>query len=139
MITKNNEKALYKGVYELTEDNLGALDTLKNNAKEINFFTFLNVSDMNIYGNVLEEIFKKDNDCPYILYKRNYDEYPRFNFMKALGTPGLELIDHLSLEKTDKVVGYMLKNLGKNFLSGKNLTQISLPIYLNDDRTMLEM
>jgi len=136
---KGETNQVYKGTYELTEDNLSALDTIKNNSKEINFFTVLNISETNIYGTILEDILKIERENKFILYKRNYDEYPIFNFMKALGTPGLELIDHVSIEKTDKVVGYMLKNLGKNILSGKNLTQISLPIYLNDERTMLEM
>ena len=88
---------------------------------------------------MLEELVKKVKNEKHVKYRRNYTEYSKFNFIKAIGADGLELIDNYSNEKTDKVIGFMLKTLGKNFLSGKNLTQISLPIYINDDRTFLEM
>lgn len=126
-------------MYELTEDNLAALDTLKNNNKDITTFKILNASNMNIYGDVMVDLLKQVKNSKTIEYKKNYDDYSKFNFIKGLGESGLELIDNYALERADKVVGYMIKNLGKNFLSGKNLTQIALPIYINDERTMLEM
>lgn len=131
--------AFYKVTYALTEDNLQALDTIKNNNKDIKEFKILNVSDINMYGNILIDLFKETKQDKYIRYNKNYDEYSRFNFIKELGSSGLEIIDQYSIEKMNKLIGYMIKNLGKNFLSGKNLTQISLPIYVNDERTMLEM
>ncbi len=115
------------------------MDTLKNNNKEVTTFKILNASNMNIYGDVMVDLFNQVKNSKTIEYKKNYDEYSKFNFIKGLGESGLELIDSYALERADKVVGYMIKNLGKNFLSGKNLTQISLPIYINDERTMLEM
>lgn len=138
-LKEKKDICLYSAYYELTEENLSALDTLKNNNKEISLFKIRNLNNLNIFGSLLEELVKKVKNEKHVKYRRNYTEYSKFNFIKAIGADGLELIDNYSNEKTDKVIGFMLKTLGKNFLSGKNLTQISLPIYINDDRTFLEM
>ena len=91
-----------------------------------------------IFGDYLKELHKKTLENKYVLYKRNYDEYTKFNFMKALGKPGLELIDHNLISRLDKVVGYMVKGVGKTVFSGQNLSQVSIPIFINDERSMLE-
>jgi hypothetical protein len=136
---EGSDPTIYKVIYELTEDNLSALDTIKNNLKDNTTFTIKNLTGMNIFGTLLEELLQKVKEDKIIKYRRNYLDYSKYNFMKALNTPGLELIDHISIERTDKVIGFLLKSVGKNFLSGKNLSTIALPIYINDDRGMLDM
>ena len=92
-----------------------------------------------MFEDLVLDLISNNRKKEIIEYSQNFNDYSRYNFLKELGASGLEIIDQVSLEKTSRVVSYMLKNLGKNFLSGKNLTQISLPIYLNDERTMLEL
>ena len=92
-----------------------------------------------MFEDLVLDLIANNRKREIIEYSQNFNEYSRYNFLKELGASGLEIIDQVSLEKTSRVVSYMLKNLGKNFLAGKNLTQISLPIYLNDERTMLEL
>jgi len=136
---EGNDPSTYIVIYELTEENLTALDTIKNNVKDTSTFTIKNLTGTNIFGTLLEELLQKVKEEKIIKYRKNYLEYSKYNFMKALNSSGLELIDHISIERTDKVIGFMLRSLGKNFLAGKNLSTIALPIYLNDDRTMLDM
>jgi hypothetical protein len=58
--------------------------------------------------------------------------------MKTYGNEGLEFIDEEVLEKQRSVVSYLLKKIGNNLLSGKSLTGVSLPIYIFDNRSLLE-
>ena len=141
LIEEGDEKhpSYYLVTYELTEENLLALDTIKNNLKDNTTFTIKNLTGMNIFGTLLGELLQKVKENKIIKYRRNYLDYSKFNFMKAMDTPGLELIDHISIQRTDKVISFMLGSLGKTFLAGKNMSTIALPIFINDDRTMLDM
>lgn len=132
---------LYDCSYLLNEDNLNSLDSIKNNLKSENssLFRMRNVSGFNIFGTLLEDLIREEKERIKIVYKANYDQYSRFNYMKAPGGEGLELIDKESLDRSGKVINFMVKSLGKNFLMGKELMNIALPININDERTMLEV
>lgn len=136
---KKDKTAVYQAAYELTEDNLTNIDYLKNIDKENKLFSFKNIGSKDIYGEIYRKLYEETVNTKEIKYSTNYDEYVKYNFIKELGGEGLELIDNQALEKTGKVIGYMAKNFGKNFFAGKNITQISLPIYINDERSALEM
>lgn len=136
---KKDKIAVYQAAYELTEDNLTNIDYLKNIDKENKLFSFKNIGSKDIYGEIYRKLYEETVNTKEIKYSTNYDEYVKYNFIKELGGEGLELIDNQALEKTGKVIGYMAKNFGKNFFAGKNITQISLPIYINDERSALEM
>lgn len=101
-------------------------------------FVFKNIGNKDIYGDVLKKLLEEAKNTNEIKFKCNFEEYVKYNFIKELGADGLELIDNQALEKTGKVIGYMIKNLGKNFFTGKNITQVSLPVYINDERSQLE-
>lgn len=132
---------VYECSYQLTEDNLSALDSLKNNnsKSEVKGFSLRNISGMNIFGSVLEGLKQEENAKTEIKYRVNYDEYCKFNYMKEPGGQGLELIDKESIDRSSKVVNFMIKSLGKTFLSGREITSIALPVSINDERTMLEL
>lgn len=136
---KKDKYAIYQAIYELNEDNLSAIDYLKNIDKENKMFSFKNIGSKDIYGEIYKKLYEETIKTKEITYKVNYDEYVKYNYIKELGGDGLELIDNQALEKTGKVIGYMAKNFGKNFFAGKNITQIALPIYINDERSSLEM
>ena len=93
---------------------------------------------MKVFGNVLEELIKKEKESKECNYRVDYTEYSKFNFTKEPGGTGLELIDKESLDRSSRVINFMLKSLGKNFFSGKELTHTSLPVFINDERSMLE-
>lgn len=94
---------------------------------------------MNIFGNLIEELKSEEIAKTLIKYRINYEEYCKFNYMKEPGGEGLELIDKESIDKTNKVLNFMIKSLGKTFLAGREITSIALPVNINDERTMLEL
>lgn len=59
--------------------------------------------------------------------------------MKTYGTEGLEFIDQETLKKQRGVFSYMVKKVGANLLSGKSIMNVSLPIYIFDPRSVLEV
>jgi hypothetical protein len=59
--------------------------------------------------------------------------------MKTYGTEGLEFIDQETLKKQRGVMTYMIKKVGANLLSGKSIMNVSLPIYIFDPRSVLEV
>ena len=141
-LNSKNEKesiAIYKAVYKVSEENLTIIDSIKNNDKDNSLFKIKEIGNLSIYGNLIKELTEMKKKEKEIKYKTNYDDYMRFNYMKELGGSGLELIDSIAMERFSKVMGYMIKNLGKNFFNGKNITQVALPIYINDERSNLEM
>lgn len=95
-------------------------------------------SNSNIVYEYTKDLLTKEIARSEVLYKVNYDEYSRFNYIKEPGGEGMELIDKKCLDKYDKVVSFMLKSIGKNFLAGRDLTKSALPIFINDERTMLD-
>lgn len=100
---------------------------------------FRNLSEMNLFGDMLEGLIKEEKEKQIIDYRINYDEYCKFNYIKSPGGEGLELIDKESIEKANKVINFIISSLGKNFMSGRDITNIALPIFINDDRSMLEL
>jgi hypothetical protein len=59
--------------------------------------------------------------------------------MKTYGTEGLEFIDQETLKKQRGVFSYMVKKVGANLLTGKSIMNVSLPIYIFDPRSVLEV
>lgn len=132
---------IYKCTFDINENNLMAIDTLCNNLSKIDenhFIKFKNLSYNNIFGETLEKLIQKEKKLKIIKYKIKYHEYAKFNYVKEPGGIGLELIDKAAIEASDKVMGSMIKTLGKNILNGKELTSIALPIFINDERSMIE-
>lgn len=135
----------FKYTYELTEENLEVLDFFQTYIKEdktsnIKFqFKSNDENVSNIFGDQLEKLLNIEKSQKELKYSINYEDYSKFNFMKGPGEVGLELIDVKLLEKSKKIFGYLLSSFGKSFLKGKDLTRISLPIYISDYRTYLEV
>ena len=118
-----------------------AIDTLCNNLSKVDenhFIKFNNLNYTNIFGETLENLLKIEKESELITYRVKYHEYVKFNYVKEPGGDGLELIDKAAIDASDRVVGSMLKTLGKNILNGKELTSIALPIFINDERSVLE-
>jgi hypothetical protein len=58
--------------------------------------------------------------------------------MKTYGNEGLEYIEQNMLDKQRNVLGYMVKKIGNNLLSGKSVMNVSLPIFIFDVRSLLD-
>lgn len=101
------------------------------------FFHFRNTNS-NILDPFLKDLVNMEKSLKEIIYSVDYDEYAKFNYIKEYGGDGMELIDKRIIDNYNKVVSFLLKGIGKNFLAGRDLTKTALPIIINDTRTMLD-
>jgi hypothetical protein len=60
------------------------------------------------------------------------------DYMKELGAIGIEFINQSIISKHKGVIKFLLKKIGSNILSGKSIMNVSLPIYIFDQRSLLE-
>jgi hypothetical protein len=60
------------------------------------------------------------------------------DYMKTHGAIGIEFINQNIISKHKSVITYLIKKIGSNILSGKSIMNVSLPIYIFDQRSLLE-
>jgi len=58
--------------------------------------------------------------------------------MKTHGAIGVEFINQEVIIKHKSVITYLIKKIGSNILSGKSIMNVSLPIFIFDQRSLLE-
>ncbi len=71
---------------------------------------------------------------PIAYHRMSKDDYDR-----SLKEPGLIYLDKEVMGHQEKVIGYIIKKVGSNLLSGKSIMDISLPVQIFDKRTMLQV
>lgn len=62
----------------------------------------------------------------------------KINFIKQTGEAGIEWINQEEIKKQRSIISYLVSKVGKNILSGKLIMDVSLPIYIFDERSLLE-
>ena len=60
------------------------------------------------------------------------------NFIRQQGENGIEWIDQEKINKQRNVISYLVSKVGMNILSGNSIMNISLPINIFDERSLLE-
>ena len=140
MIKEEMNHRVYLCTYKINEDNLYAFENIITNTTKADhsLFRFIN-KEISIYGDEVEVLKQAEKSRKIFKYNINYEEYCKFNYMKEPGDSGLELIDKVNLDLANKVVSTLLKTLGKNFLAGRDLTTITTPIFINDERSIMEL
>jgi hypothetical protein len=98
----------------------------------------INMKDDSHHDDIYKKLLEEAKAMKEITYKTNYLDNIKINFMKAVNMEGIEFINHEILEKQRNVLSYLLKKMGSNFLTGKSIMNISLPIDLFDSRSVLE-
>lgn len=61
------------------------------------------------------------------------------DYEKKSGADGLIFKDLNVIEKQRSVAGYLIKNIGLNLIKGKSIMNVSLPINIFDQRSILEL
>jgi hypothetical protein len=74
-----------------------------------------------------------------ILYPYEYHNMIVEDFERIPGSEGLIFKNKEVIEKQRAVVGYLMKKIGVNLLSGKSIMNVSLPINIFDVRSLLEV
>ena len=77
---------------------------------------------------------KKEASC-----YENYTQWPDVLYERKPKEDGLILISTLQIENQKKIMAWLLKKIGKKLFKGQNVMNISLPVYIFDKRTMLQV
>ena len=73
------------------------------------------------------------------VYYENYTQWIDVLYERKPKEEGLILINKLQIENQKKIMSYLLKNVGKKLMKGQSVMNISLPVYIYDKRTMLQI
>lgn len=60
-------------------------------------------------------------------------------YEKKFGADGLIFKNLNVIDKQRAVAGYLIKNIGLNIIKGKSIMNVSLPINIFDERSLLEL
>jgi hypothetical protein len=74
-----------------------------------------------------------------ISYDLEYEKILIEQYERKLGTEGLKYLDYNVIEKQRSVAGYLIKTVGMNLIQGKSIMNVSLPINIFDNRSILEL
>ncbi len=74
-----------------------------------------------------------------IIYPYEYHNMIIEDFERTPGSEGLIYTNREVIEKQKGIVGYIIKKIGANLLTGKSIMNVSLPISLSDVRSLLEV
>jgi hypothetical protein len=84
-------------------------------------------------------ISNKFNEDEIIPYNMKYHEHIGSHFIQAPGDPALKFIDQKTIDKQRGVLKHFLSKIGSNILSGSGIMNVSLPINIFDERSLLEV
>jgi hypothetical protein len=72
-------------------------------------------------------------------YYEDYTKWPETLYERKPKEEGLILTDALQIENQKKIMSYLIKKIGKNMLKGQSIMNVSLPVYIFDKRSMLQI
>jgi len=81
---------------------------------------------------------KEINNENVISYKSKYEKMADENFEKNFTDDGLIFIDFETIQKQRDSVTYLVKKVGQHLLKGESIMNISLPVFMFDERSLLQ-
>ena len=72
-------------------------------------------------------------------YFEDYTQWPEVLYVRRPKEDGLVLTSTFQIENQKRVMAWLLKKIGNNMLKGQSVMNISLPVYIFDKRTMLQV
>ena len=73
------------------------------------------------------------------IYYDNYTQWPDVLYERKPKEEGLILTNTLQIENQKKIMAFLAKKIGQKLLKGQSVMNISLPVYIFDKRTMLQI
>ena len=111
-----------------------------------NFINKYNQRFFDDSANIKLNIEKKDsnekdeiNPNKEMTYNKDYPNLVDTKYEKNPKYEGLLLQDPSIAERHKKVISWLIKKIGSNLIKGQSVMNISLPVYIFDGRTMLEI
>jgi hypothetical protein len=86
-----------------------------------------------------EVAFVRPKENEKINYNLKYTQHCTSQFIQAPGDDSLKFIDQKTIEKQRGVLKHFLSKLGSNLMSGSGIMNVSLPINIFDERSLLEV
>ena len=74
-----------------------------------------------------------------ILYNNDYIRHIKTQYVLKPGASSLEFIDQEIIQKQSGIITELISKLGKNIIQGKGIMNVSLPIRIFDERSLLEV
>lgn len=68
----------------------------------------------------------------------NYNQIFKAEFEKSLNEDGLIYVNESIIENQRKIITSMIKKIGAQFLKGESIMNVSLPVNIFDERTLLQ-
>lgn len=112
----------------------------KNNF--VKFYSNKNYEKLNIPITFIDTHYCITNnykDSNVVLFKHEYYKLSYLNYERTMKESGLVYKDKKVLEAQDKVISYLIKQFTKNLFNGESIMNISLPINIFDERTLLQV
>lgn len=78
------------------------------------------------------------NSEDLIKFKCKYETMAEEFFEKNFTDEGLIYIDYLTIEKQRESISYLVKKIGSHLLKGESVMNISLPVFMFDERSLCE-
>ena len=86
--------------------------------------------------NILAKTFKENE---VIEYKLAYEKHIQEHFIRAIGSSGLKFIEEEITTNQRNVIKHFITKIGSNILSGSGIMNVSLPVNIFDQRSLLEV
>ena len=81
---------------------------------------------------------KDINEENLITYKNKYDKMADEDFEKNFTDDGLIFTDLHTIKKQRDSVSYLVKQIGQHILNGESIMNISLPVFMFDERSLIQ-
>ena len=142
-ITKNGDKT--KAVCKYLKKNLPDITALDEIDEKIIPNTDIKIKlsysqasagDSVLTHNIQTKDFKEDEE---IKYKLKYHKHIVEQFIKNVGADGLRFIDEETIANQRNVIKHVISKIGSNILSGSGIMNVSLPVNIFDQRSLLEV
>ena len=96
------------------------------------------ITNKKSYSDLVEKFLNEEKNKKIITYNLDYDNMIIRDYIKNYGIQGIEFINQETISKHRGVITYIIKKIGSNLLSGKSIMNVSLPIYIFDQKSILE-
>jgi hypothetical protein len=126
---------------ELDPSTITNKEELINKINSLKLHYHLNQKIYSFYINKYDSSLILPNPEPNseIKYLYDYDNLMNIDYAKEIGSDEIIYINKEFIEKQRNLFSYFIKKIGSNILQGKNIMNISLPIFIFDPRSLLEM
>ena len=118
----------------------------KSKAAFIEKYANKNYPDINIPIQIKDDITdldKKDISLDHkkniITFKNDYSILSSLKYERTMKESGLVFKDKQMMEAQDKVISFLAKQFTKSLFNGESIMNISLPVTIFDERTLLQV